>query len=74
MKRLTDDSMRNLKANIVFYQICGWDEDTRILEVHHINSDRSNNDLSNLMILCPICHTKITLGYYKIHNDTLVLI
>lgn len=27
------------------------------LQVHHIDGDRSNNELSNLMILCPNCHT-----------------
>ena len=43
---------------------CGWDEDERILEVHHIDSNRSNCKLNNLVILCPTCHRKITLGYY----------
>lgn len=49
--------------------ICGWDEDERILEVHHLDSNRENNDISNLSILCPTCHRKITLGYYKIDNN-----
>ena len=43
---------------------CGWDEDIRILEVHHIDSNREHNYVENLVILCPICHRKITLGYY----------
>ena len=43
---------------------CGWEEDERILEVHHIDEDRNNNDIDNLCILCPTCHRKITLGYY----------
>jgi 5-methylcytosine-specific restriction endonuclease McrA len=30
-----------------------------VLEVAHIDGNRSNNDLTNLAILCPICH-KIT--------------
>ena len=47
---------------------CGYDEDERILEVHHIDSDRNNNDIENLMILCPNCHRKITLKYYKLDN------
>ena len=45
---------------------CGWDEDERILEAHHVDEDRSNNKLSNLCLLCPTCHRKITLGYYKL--------
>jgi len=35
---------------------CGFSEEARILVVHHIDRDRSNNDASNLEILCPNCH------------------
>lgn len=45
---------------------CGWNEDTRILEVHHIDSNRENNEIDNLIILCPTCHRKITLHYYQL--------
>ena len=48
--------------------ICGWDEDERILEVHHINEDRKENDISNLIILCPICHKKLTLHLYTLED------
>lgn len=27
------------------------------LEIHHIDGDHSNNDLSNLQLLCPNCHS-----------------
>jgi len=27
------------------------------LEVHHIDGDKTNNELTNLKILCPNCHT-----------------
>lgn len=53
---------------------CDWHEDLRILEVHHIDSDRENNDISNLIILCPNCHRKITLGYYVLDLEAKVLI
>ena len=43
---------------------CGWDEDPRILEAHHIDEDRTNVKTENLCLLCPTCHRKITLGYY----------
>jgi hypothetical protein len=36
---------------------CGWDKDTRILELHHKDCDRKNNHRSNLALLCPNCHT-----------------
>ena len=45
---------------------CGWSEDERILEAHHIDGDRNNNKITNLCLLCPTCHRKITLGYYKL--------
>lgn len=35
---------------------CGWSEYPEILEVHHRDRDRSNNDLENLEVLCPTCH------------------
>ena len=53
--------------------VCGWKEDIRILEVHHIDENRNNNSIENLCILCPTCHRKITLGYYKLINNQLVL-
>lgn len=37
---------------------CGYDECKKILEVHHKDRDKSNNDLTNLEILCPNCHAK----------------
>lgn len=32
------------------------------LEVHHIDDDHHNNDLQNLVVLCPFCHAPLTLG------------
>lgn len=46
--------------------VCGYDEHDEILEVHHIDEDRSHNELSNLVILCPICHRKISLKLYRL--------
>lgn len=48
---------------------CGWEEDERILEVHHIDENHNNNEITNLVILCPTCHRKITLGYYLYDSD-----
>ena len=35
---------------------CGYEKLVSILQVHHIDRDRHNNDISNLEILCPNCH------------------
>ena len=42
--------------------------------VHHIDENREHNELNNLTILCPTCHRKITLGYYKLIDNKLVMI
>lgn len=31
-------------------------DDVRVLEVHHVNRDRKNNELDNLVVLCANCH------------------
>lgn len=38
------------------------------LEIHHIDYDRSNNDISNLVILCISCHRKIHLLFSHIKD------
>ena len=35
---------------------CGFDN-INALEVHHIDKNRSNNELDNLIILCANCHS-----------------
>lgn len=37
------------------------------LEVHHIDGDRTNNDLKNLQLLCPNCHS-YTFNFRKGNN------
>lgn len=37
-------------------------------EVHHIDSNNENNDITNLIMLCPICHSKITKGDIPMHD------
>jgi hypothetical protein len=36
---------------------CGYNSEPRILGVHHKDRDRNNNELSNLEVLCPNCHS-----------------
>lgn len=35
---------------------CGYHEHVELLDVDHIDSNRQNNDISNLQILCVMCH------------------
>lgn len=37
---------------------CGFDEIPQIIQVHHKDRNRNNNDISNLEPLCPNCHEK----------------
>lgn len=37
-------------------------DDVAHFEVHHIDSDRSNDELPNLLMLCPTCHSRIEKG------------
>ncbi len=37
-------------------------QDVGCFEVHHIDENPENNDLKNLLMICPNCHTKITKG------------
>ncbi len=46
--------------------ICGWNEDEDVLQVHHIDENRQNFQKENLIILCPNCHWKLTIGKYKL--------
>jgi hypothetical protein len=41
--------------------ICGA-KGIDVLSEHHIDSNRSNNDYDNLIVLCHNCHHKITNG------------
>lgn len=35
---------------------CGYEEDVKMLDVHHKDKDRRNNKLENLEVLCVWCH------------------
>lgn len=38
--------------------VCGLEEEC-CLQVHHIDEDRTNSDIENLIILCANCHLKV---------------
>lgn len=37
-------------------------KDVGYFEIHHIDENPQNNELRNLFLLCPTCHSKITKG------------
>lgn len=57
------EAFRNFKHECA---VCKWDKDARVLQVHHLDSNRDNNTLENLIILCPTCHWGITLKLYDL--------
>ena len=67
--------MRGLQAYGAICSVCSWDEDEDILDVHHIDGNRRHNKLENLVVLCPLCHAKITRKKYRLSDrHTLVKI
>lgn len=52
--------------------VCGWSEDIDCLEVHHLDENRQNNSLSNLIILCPLCHKKLTTHKYYLKDNQII--
>jgi hypothetical protein len=48
--------------------ICGFDEPS-CLEVHHIDKDRTNDNLNNLIILCANHHNMIHYGNFEITEE-----
>lgn len=42
--------------------ICGYNNE-KALEVHHLDKDRNNNSVYNLIVLCCNCHTLIHKGF-----------
>jgi len=45
------------RGKITECERCGYNSAPHILGVHHKDRDRHNNDLSNLEVLCPTCHS-----------------
>jgi 5-methylcytosine-specific restriction endonuclease McrA len=55
---------------------CGYNEIVDILQVHHLDRNRLNGCITNLMILCPTCHAIPTkgLGEFKWEGKKCVLV
>lgn len=66
-------SKRAKKYYCEFCEICNYDEYKQILEVHHIDFSRDNNDINNLIVLCPNHHSMITRGVAELIDRKLVI-
>jgi 5-methylcytosine-specific restriction endonuclease McrA len=56
--------LRNLKGKC---ETCGYSQHIEALEVHHIDKNGNNNELSNLIVLCCNCHNLV-------HNNILSIL
>lgn len=69
----TDKSTQYAKDAFRYYKhectICSFSIESA-LEVHHIDQDRNNGDLDNLIILCANCHNQIHYGSLKVTTET----
>lgn len=39
-------------------EVCSYDSYQEVLQIHHKDRNRKNNDLDNLIVLCPTCHAE----------------
>lgn len=53
-KRLLDEKIFEYRCQSCL--MATWYDQPIPLELHHIDKNHENNNLSNLQILCPICH------------------
>lgn len=53
---LSKKTLAYIKSVVGKCQACGYD---KVLDLHHIDEDRTNNDPENHVILCPNCHALI---------------
>lgn len=51
---------------------CGYEENEKLIDIHHIDSNRENGSIENLIPLCVMCHAKVTRGLAKIENRQLI--
>ena len=58
--------LAKVKANLQkeIGSVCPFcdNEEVGHFEIHHIDENPSNNEVGNLLLLCPTCHSKITKG------------
>ncbi len=53
---------------------CGYNEFEEGLDVHHIDGDKNNNKVDNLLVLCGTHHMLVTRGIFEVINRKLALV
>lgn len=53
----TKEAKRFLFEKFKSCQLCNWSVIPEILELHHKDRNRNNNHISNLLLICPNCHS-----------------
>jgi len=56
VKRKAELRKKYLEKNDYNCKKCSWDTIPEILHIHHIDCDRENSKLENIIMLCPNCH------------------
>jgi hypothetical protein len=51
---------------------CSYNEFECGIDIHHIDRDRNNNVLENLIALCAPCHRALHCGYWQYNNGIVV--
>lgn len=60
---------RAKRAGMTSCCVCGEEE---VIDIHHIDEDRNNNLLDNLMPLCPTHHAYIHRGLYSLIEEQIL--
>lgn len=60
-------SSRGLRKHVFCFkdkicEICNYNEYEFCLDLHHIDNDPTNNELTNIAVLCCMCHKKLHKG------------
>ena len=58
LKRLIKNQLKEYKCENPECGLSEWHGKPIKLQIHHIDGDHFNNELSNLIILCPNCHSQ----------------
>jgi len=66
-RKLNGNYLKALERDDYKCQVC-FNHFSKKLVVHHIDGDRQNNDLSNLVTLCQVCHRQIHLLAFILKN------